>query len=67
MSFDKIYNFIYGTTLRRTIVRGLEIFLISGAIGFLDWSTALVPAIWVGVIEAVLKALREFRDRKVEK
>jgi len=59
-----LYEKIYETIPRRLLMRGLEIFFIAGLIGLGEWATAWVPALYVGIIEAVLKALREWKDRK---
>lgn len=63
-----IYEELYKTATRRTVMRGLEVGLISFLIGVLTvgMNAGWFPATWIGVVAAVLKALREMRDAAVE-
>lgn len=58
--------FLYNKAWKRTLMRLLEIFLISGVIGVLSSKTfiALIPAVCIGIVAAVLKALREYESHK---
>lgn len=57
---------IYDTATKRIVMRFVEIFVISGMVGLLNSSelTALIPPIFIGVVAAVLKAIREWQDSK---
>jgi hypothetical protein len=61
-------EFFYGSAVKRTIMRFLEIFIISGGVGLLSSPEfqVLFSAGIIGIIEAVLKALREYQSSKVE-
>jgi hypothetical protein len=57
---------IYNTTAKRIAMRFVEIFIISGAVGLLESTelASLIPPIFIGVVAAVLKAIREWQDSK---
>ena len=62
----EIKKTLYGSPTRRTIMRVVEIFLISGIIGVIDsgaWQ-ALVPAGMVGIVAGILKWVREYLDNR---
>ncbi len=57
---------IYNTATKRIVMRFVEIFVVTGVIGLLSSQEfqSLLPAAVVGIVAAVLKALREWRDSK---
>ena len=57
---------IYNTATKRIVMRFVEIFVVTGVIGLLSSQEfqALLPAAVVGIVAAVLKALREWQDSK---
>jgi len=61
-------NRIYNTATKRVLMRFLEIFLISGAIGLLESPDLinLVPPILIGSIAAIIKLLREWKDKELK-
>jgi uncharacterized membrane protein len=61
-------EFFYGSAVKRTIMRFLEIFIISGIIGLLSSPDVqvLLPAGAIGIVATILKGLREYQDNKVE-
>ncbi len=61
-----LYEKLYKSIPRRILMRAIEIFLVSGVIGVLNFGLEVgwFSALWTGVVAAVLKALREWRDRK---
>ncbi len=62
-------NVIYKTIPRRIIMRFVEIFVVSGAVGVLETGLekTLIPALWVGAISALVKALRELLKKRKER
>jgi len=59
---------IYNTATKRIAMRFVEIFVVAGTIGLLSSQEfqALLPAVVVGIVAAVLKALREWQNAKKE-
>jgi len=59
---------IYNTATKRIAMRFIEIFVVAGVIGLLSSQEfqVLLPAGVIGIIAAVLKALREWRDEASE-
>jgi len=57
---------LYNTATKRIAMRFVEIFVISGAVGLLESPelASLLPPILIGVVAAVLKAIREWQDSK---
>ena len=57
---------LYNTATKRVLMRLVEIFCVSGVIGVLSSDTflALIPAAFIGIVAAILKALREYKDNK---
>lgn len=61
----EIKKALYGSSPKRIAMRLLEIFVISGLIFVLESSEfqALLPALYVGILAAVVKALREYLNK----
>lgn len=57
---------IYNTAIKRIAMRFVEIFVVTGVIGLLSSQEfqVLLPAAVVGIVAAVLKALREWQGSK---
>jgi len=61
-----IKELLYSSPLKRTIMRIVEISIISAIVGVIDsgvWE-ALVPAGLIGVIAGILKGIREYLDKE---
>ena len=63
-----IKELLYSSPLKRTIMRIVEISIISAVVGVIDcgvWES-LVPAGLIGVIAGILKGIREYLNEKKE-
>ncbi len=59
---------IYNTTIKRIVMRFIEIFVVAGVIGLLSSQEfqILLPAGIIGIVAAMLKALREWQNEASE-
>lgn len=57
---------IYNTATKRIVMRFVEIFVVAGIIGLLSSQEfqVLLPAGVIGIVAAILKAIREWQDSK---
>lgn len=53
-------DFLYGSELKRVVMRFVEIFVLAGAIALAESPelSSLVPAVYVGILAATAKVLR---------
>jgi len=63
---NKMINFLYNTAVKRIAMRFLEIFIVAGTIGVLSSPElqSLLPPLAIGVVAAILKAIREWWSKR---